>query len=220
MKIGLLGGSFNPVHVGHLRLALEVGELLGLDRVDLMPARVSPHKTEEGMLPFDFRARLLDLAASESHLLAVNRCERDLPEPSFTANTLEHLNETGETDNYFFIMGAESFLIFSSWHRWRDIARMSNLVVADRGGYDLDRAVKCGRKLFPGQEVAMVNGTWIDSLGGRKNFFPSGPKAGDFLHQDQGKMDCGPGSFCWLMPDSVLAELDRRCEEVLRVWDK
>lgn len=217
MKTGLLGGTFNPVHIGHLRLALEVGETLGLDRVELIPAKVPPHKSDEAILPFELRADLLDLAVEQSPLLRVNRVEKELPVPSYTYDTLVHLNKTRPEDEFYFITGVEGFMEFPTWHRWEEIPLVANLVVADRGGYDLDRAVDTGKVFFLGEKVSCKTWPTIKIRGGKRIIFLPVPKLEISSTEIREKWLAGR-DLSWLVPETVLAGLAAGEKDVHKVW--
>lgn len=132
MKIGLLGGSFNPVHTGHVRMAIEVRERLGLDRVELIPAKQPPHKSEEGILPFETRLALVDAAIEGVAGLGSNPIEGERPGPSFTCDTLNCYRVEQPEMELYFIMGAATFLELGSWRRGMEIPDMANLAVVTR----------------------------------------------------------------------------------------
>lgn len=132
--VGILGGCFNPVHNGHLRLAIEVREQLGLARVELMPAHVPPHKPGEGMLPFVLRAALAEAAVTGVPGLMVSRLEAARPGPSYTVDTLTALRAAWPGVPLWFILGAGDLAGLPGWHRGLEIPALCNLAVAGRGG--------------------------------------------------------------------------------------
>lgn len=103
--MGLLGGTFNPVHAGHIRHALEVGEALNLERVLLTPAAVPPHKAAAGLLPFALRVELARAAARGASRLGVNTLEGELDGPSYTFVSLRAWRERHPGVTPFFLMG-------------------------------------------------------------------------------------------------------------------
>jgi nicotinate-nucleotide adenylyltransferase len=131
-RLGILGGTFNPVHVGHIRLALEMAEALKLDRVELIPAARPPHKADVGMLPFDLRARLLTLAVAGTPGLSVNLMEADRPGPSYTWDTLSEMAARAPEADIHFILGACDLLNLHLWRRGPELCRFANLAVASR----------------------------------------------------------------------------------------
>lgn len=150
-RIGILGGSFNPVHTGHIRMAIEVQERLELERVELVPAARPPHKSSEGMLPFELRCRLAELAVRDIDGLGVNELEGERSGPSFTCDTLECYRTETEPRQLFLIMGAGTFLELPNWQNWKELPRMANLVAVSRGGR-LDAVAGFVEEAFPDAE--------------------------------------------------------------------
>ncbi len=135
---GILGGTFNPVHNGHLRMALEAREALGLSRVDLMPARVPPHKGAAGLLDFATRLALLREAVEGVDGLGVSDLEGDMPAPSYSHVTLSHLQEMSPGENRVFVLGSTDLLTLPEWHRGLELPLLTDMAVVDRLGLGLD----------------------------------------------------------------------------------
>jgi nicotinate-nucleotide adenylyltransferase len=137
--IGILGGTFDPVHIGHLRTAVELKEHLGLSTVRLMPCGNPPHR-DTPMTPAEQRLAMVRLAiAGEPGLEADDREVRHR-ELSYTLNTLMALRgEVGENTPLCFCVGMDSLVQLASWHRWREITDYCHLVVAARPGWELPR---------------------------------------------------------------------------------
>ena len=131
-RIGILGGSFNPVHTGHIRMAIEVRERFRLDRVEIVPASVPPHKSGAGMLSFDERVRLLQLAFEGVEGVTINTLESDRPGPSYTIETLQEYAEKYEGDELFFILGTDNLVQLSTWKDGLEIMNHTNLIVVRR----------------------------------------------------------------------------------------
>lgn len=132
--IGLLGGTFNPVHWGHVRLAQHVRETFGLERVELIPCAVPPHKPSLGLLPFDVRVALLKSAVSKAdapHILDVNTLEARLPGPSYTWN-LVHAWRAERGAVPLFILGDEDFAGLDLWHRGLELPGCTDLLIIGR----------------------------------------------------------------------------------------
>jgi nicotinate-nucleotide adenylyltransferase len=132
MRLGILGGTFNPVHVAHVRLALEMAEALNLDRVELIPAARPPHKSGEGMLPFELRAELLSLAVDGLDRLSVSLMEAERPGPSYTWDTLSELAVRNPEADIHFIMGASDLLNLHQWRHGAKLGSLAHLAVATR----------------------------------------------------------------------------------------
>jgi len=132
-KIGILGGSFNPVHNAHLRLAVEAREQAGLDRLDLVPAARPPHKEGSHLWPFSERCRHLELVLQGRPGFAVNPLEGQRDGPSYTVDTLKEYHASEPEAAIFFVLGGDELLYLPKWHRWERIPEMANLLAASRG---------------------------------------------------------------------------------------
>ncbi|MDH3715629.1 MAG: nicotinate-nucleotide adenylyltransferase [Gammaproteobacteria bacterium] len=135
-SIGLLGGTFDPVHFGHLRPALEIKECLDLSELRLLPCHVSPHREQPLATPQQ-RLQMLTLATSGSAALTVDARELNRPPPSYTVDTLEALKAEYPAACLVFVMGHDAFAGFKSWHRWERILELAHLAVTSRPGYRL-----------------------------------------------------------------------------------
>jgi nicotinate-nucleotide adenylyltransferase len=151
-KIGILGGSFNPIHAGHMRMAVEVRETVGLERVLLMPAGEPPHKPSEGMLPFAHRLRLVELAVRGVPGLSASGLEGTRSGHSYTVDTLTALREKMPGDELHFILGSESFLALPQWNRGLEIPHLCSLAVVLRPGADGARVAAFAEATWPGME--------------------------------------------------------------------
>lgn len=137
MKIGLMGGSFDPVHAGHLRAAEEISEKLGLDEVVFIPALVSPHKNSETMIDSSHRLNMLNLSIKANPNFKISDMELRRESPSYTIDTLRLLNESNPEDRRYFIMGSELFAEIDAWKDFAELFNYSSFVVLRRPGYDV-----------------------------------------------------------------------------------
>ncbi|MGH7681067.1 MAG: nicotinate-nucleotide adenylyltransferase [Candidatus Eiseniibacteriota bacterium] len=135
LRTGVLGGTFDPVHVGHLILAEEAASRLKLDRVLFLPAAQPPHKRARGVASAEHRLAMLRLAIRGNPHFEVSRLEIDRGGVSFTAETLEALARRGGGELYF-IMGQDSLEEFPSWRNPEQITRLARLAVFPRGDRD------------------------------------------------------------------------------------
>ncbi len=133
-KIGILGGTFNPVHFGHLRLGIESLEQCGLDRIEFVPTSIPPHKQGADLFPFPFRCRLLQEALSGSRGLAVNPLEGERSGPSYTVDTLKEYHKRQPGAQFFFVMGSEDFLQLEQWERWEELPLLTSFILVGRNG--------------------------------------------------------------------------------------
>ena len=131
----LFGGSFNPPHVGHLRLAIEMAETLRplADSVELMPCATPPHKVVSGLLPFDLRAAMVEACLDGLPGLSCNRMEAERPGLSYTWDTLQACREETPERPLFFILGNPDYALLPHWHRGLELPELCQLVVVPRG---------------------------------------------------------------------------------------
>lgn len=140
MRLGLLGGTFNPIHFGHLRSAEEIYENLKLDRIIFIPSAAPPHKDITKITPFFHRFKMTSLATKGCPHFSVSDIEERLPGKSYSIETLKYLHKTyGEKVTFYFILGLDEFLNIVSWKDYRDLSTLSNFVVIDRPGYPRSR---------------------------------------------------------------------------------
>ena len=164
-RTAVFGGSFNPIHYGHLLLADEVLERLGLDRVLFVPAGVPPHKPATTLAPAADRYAMVQLATADHPGFQVSDVELRRAGPSYTVDTLEALAPAG--DELFLLVGSETFLDLLSWRAPRRIAELARLVVAPRVGSVFDPesapAQKVLRALGAVRLALVEGGTMPDS---------------------------------------------------------
>jgi nicotinate-nucleotide adenylyltransferase len=137
-SLGLLGGTFDPIHHGHLAIAEEAREALGLERVLLVPAATPPHKPGRPVTPAEDRLAMLELAIAGNPAFAVSRVELDRGGRSYTADTLEALRAqrgTGAAEPWF-ILSAEALAEFPTWRRPDRILELCRLAVVPRAGHE------------------------------------------------------------------------------------
>lgn len=133
--VGVFGGSFNPIHFGHLLLADEICEALRLDRVLFVPAAVPPHKPAAELASAEHRYRMTALAVREHPRFAVSDIELRREGPSYTVDTLAALRDEGALR---LLIGSDTFLDLLSWREPREIARLAQLIVVPRTGGEFD----------------------------------------------------------------------------------
>ena len=107
-RVGLFGGTFDPIHLGHLILAELAHDALGLDRVEFLVSNDPPHKPDGSVTPAPVRVAMVTLAIRDVPYFALNTVELDRAGPSFTVDTLEHLSETRAGDEFTFVIGGDS----------------------------------------------------------------------------------------------------------------
>ncbi len=138
--IGVFGGTFDPVHYGHLRPLLELQEQLGLAEVRLIPCHIPPHRGIPGATAAE-RLAMLQLALQEAPGLVIDERELQRDGPSYTVDTLRSLRqELGERQPLVLMMGMDAFLGLPSWYDWQALSALAHIAVAHRPGYRLDEA--------------------------------------------------------------------------------
>lgn len=149
MKIGLFGGTFDPIHWGHLRSAEEVSEVFGLERVDFIPASIPPHKRGRTTTPPEDRLQMVRLAVARNPRFSVSKIELERPGPSYTIDTIrEYHDRLEDGDELFFIIGLDAFREIGTWHSFRELFTMCNFIVTSRPGTP-------DRHLFKGAAIAV-----------------------------------------------------------------
>jgi len=133
-SIGLFGGSFDPIHHGHLIVARVAAESLGLDEVRFMPAREQPFKRGRHAAPAADRAVMLELAIAGSPGFAVERAELERPGPSYTVDTLESLRAREPRAAFTLLLGADAAAELGAWHRAGELPSLARIVVLARPG--------------------------------------------------------------------------------------
>lgn len=138
-RIAIYGGTFDPVHNGHVAVADGLSKLFALDEMLFVPAYVAPHKRESRVTPALQRYAMLALATQNEPRLRVSTVELDAPERPYTFETLTRVSEElGPETTLFFIMGADSWEEITTWREWERVLAASNHIVVTRPGYDLN----------------------------------------------------------------------------------
>lgn len=133
MRVGLLGGSFNPIHFGHLRAAEEVRETLGLDLVYFVPAALPPHKSAEGLAPPEHRLAMVRLATKGNRYFMVSDTEIRRAGRSYTIDTVRHfLGTLRAPSTLFLMMGSDAFADLDTWKDCDELVRLGSVVVHTR----------------------------------------------------------------------------------------
>lgn len=137
--LGFYGGTFDPIHQGHLQLALYVAAHCQLSFLQLLPCHLPPHRAHPGVSSAH-RAAMVELAIAPYPQLQLNTLELSKNSPSYTVETLEQLRAQYPTDTLLFVIGMDSLNQFQHWHRYQDILQLCHLVVLQRPGYSATEA--------------------------------------------------------------------------------
>ena len=137
--VGILGGTFDPIHDGHLRLAEELGETLRLEQILIVPSGTPPHRGTPAVAA-EHRLAMVRLAAAGNPRLKVDDRELRRAGPAYTFDTLAELRaENGAARPLVLLIGADAFLEFATWHRWHEIFGLAHVAVAHRPGSPVER---------------------------------------------------------------------------------
>lgn len=140
-RLGIFGGTFDPIHLGHLVIAEEARASLDLDGVLFIPARVSPFKLGQATACAEDRMRMVELAIADNPAFQASRLEIEREGPSYTVDTLRQLRALyGPQPELFLLMGTDSLATIASWYQAQELARLTRIVAYARPGVPLDLA--------------------------------------------------------------------------------
>ena len=147
-RVAIYGGTFDPVHNGHVEVARQVLKLFELDEVIFVPACVPPHKRNANITSAFHRFAMLALATEADQRLLVSTLELDAPERPYAIDTAARMKVEGE--RLFFLVGADSWSEITTWYQWQNLLTMCDLIVCTRPGYVIDSQ--------PGIDVVDIRG--------------------------------------------------------------
>jgi len=154
--LGILGGTFDPIHYGHLQPVIESAKWLNLSKVLLLPAHIPPHKNITFASPQQRRA-MVELACKEHALFTLDARELKRNSPSYTVTTLKEIKQQYPNTTLCFFMGMDSLLNFTSWYHWQEILTLCHLVVNARPGYDLSQVNDATKALLAQHQIYNVD---------------------------------------------------------------
>jgi nicotinate-nucleotide adenylyltransferase len=172
MRIGIFGGTFDPVHAGHLIVAAHVHEALGLDRTVFVPAAVAPHKQGQSTAPGEDRFNMLKLAVEGNPAFDVSDIELKRGGVSYTVDTLEQLGREYQGGSLFLLIGSDNFLEFNAWKDPAGILKYCTVAVLVRPGSPVTE--KDVQEKIPGAKIVHVPGIGISSRAIREKIRTSG----------------------------------------------
>lgn len=189
MKIGLFGGSFDPVHKGHLKLAQQALKQIGLAKVYWVVARQSPHKKNKKPTSSQHRIQMLRYAIGKSNRHRIATWELKRSGPSYTVTTLKHYKKAHPRDNIYFIMGSDTFKSFGMWKSPDQILNQATLIVGLRPGAKKRRVPKCVKEKtiflsgrFPDYSSTRVRKS-VGKKGALKNMVPK--KVAGYIYRER-----------------------------------
>ncbi|MCC7327058.1 MAG: nicotinate-nucleotide adenylyltransferase [Burkholderiales bacterium] len=208
--MALLGGTFDPVHYGHLRFADEVRRSLGLSELRLVPARLPPHRAGPAAAAAD-RLAMLHLAVSEFPGLVVDERELRRGGKSYTVTTLEELRGEDALRPLLLLVGADAFRGLPSWHRWQELFALAHLVVVARPGVALDEALPAPlaveRKARLTRDPAILLSTPAGAI--YEQAISPQPISASMIRAQLERRNDGHAAVSALLPPAVLAYIDR-----------
>ena len=159
-RAAIYGGTFDPVHNGHLKVARGVQRLFGLDEVILIPACVPPHKRRAEITSAFHRFAMLALATEHDERIAVSTVELDQPDRPYAVDTVARMQERlGSDCRMFFVMGADSWSEIATWHEWQRLLTMCDHIVVTRPGYELPPDAARGNVVdVRGKDATVIEG--------------------------------------------------------------
>lgn len=136
MKVGLFGSSFNPIHIGHLVIAEQARVRLGLDKVLFIPT-ANPYHKKVDLLDYDIRYKIVEETIKDNKYFEISEVEKNLKKNSYSYDVVKKLKKKNK-DDYYFIMGSDSFQEIESWYEYNKFIDLLDLVVFKRPGYDVE----------------------------------------------------------------------------------
>ncbi|SHH20674.1 nicotinate-nucleotide adenylyltransferase [Thermosyntropha lipolytica DSM 11003] len=133
--LGIMGGTFDPVHIGHLLAAEWVRSEFNMDKVVFIPAASPPHKDEGDMTPIEHRYRMVELAIQDNPYFEISPVEKERKGKSYTVDTIAYFRERYPDKDLYFIMGTDSLLSFPTWKKPELLVTLCSFVVVSRPGY-------------------------------------------------------------------------------------
>lgn len=158
--IGILGGTFDPIHLGHTHSAQSVASELGLEKVLLIPTYISPHKAMVDQIPHATpkqRANMVSLACKQSSIFQCDEREIHRSGHSYTIDTLKELKDENPKRTLYFIIGMDSLMTFTRWHQHQEILRLCHLVVNTRPNYPIEQINDETKQLLACHQTSQVN---------------------------------------------------------------
>ena len=175
-KIGLFGGSFNPPHKGHLHLAEVLHDALNLDEIDLIPARIPPHKSNTEYAPDSDRFAMCQLLAKEKNFLVANDFELTQPNISYSYYTAEHFRKIYPQAEIFLLIGSDMLTSFTKWFQWKELLQLVSLACIAREQNEYQKLLPYAENLHQFGKIFLVNS---------ESFTISSTKIRDMLRKNQ-----------------------------------
>lgn len=162
--IAIYGGTFDPVHIGHLRSAIDVKVLLGVPKLLMVPSNTPPHRGQPSATP-QARLEMLQLAVADLPGIEVDEREVNRSGFSYSIDTLEEISSEWPAAPIYFIVGADAFALLHTWHRWQELTEYAHLVVLERPGATSPQSVDPVLEWLTSREVKAVSEFGLEKHG-------------------------------------------------------
>lgn len=161
-KVGIFGGTFDPVHIGHIKAALEIKRILKLEKILFIPSSIPPHKNPEETTPSEHRLKMLELALEPYPYFEISTYELEKQGTSYTVDTLRHCSSREPGTDFYFIVGSELFESIDTWKNYNDLFKLANFAVIQRPGFyeegspSLPLAIKADFRYYNSQDDVII----------------------------------------------------------------
>ena len=208
--LGVFGGTFDPIHCGHLELARELRETLGLSAVRFIPAGDPPHRAAPAA-PAAHRLAMVDLAVADHPGLESDAREIERKGRSFTVITLEELRDERQGRNLALIVGADAFLGLPTWHRWQEIFDLAHIVVLARPGVAISKSISPELARERSQRSSNDPSVLFTRSAGAivEPRISAHPISASAIRESLARGDAGIDAVRRLLPSAVLAYIER-----------
>ncbi len=216
--LAFLGGSFNPPHIGHFRLALEIVENFAdlLSGVVFLPCSRPPHKAQDTLLPFSYRSRMLESVVSDIPNLTVNSLENERPTLSYTWDSLALLRGEYPGVPLYFVLGADDYATLDTWYRGRELPERASFLVVPRGPSSFEDFRTETRRIWPD---ARIEGDTVFFAGGGTARFHRANVPAVSATDIRARFLAGK-NIRFLVPDAVHSFLFSCADTVSAIWGK
>jgi len=206
--IGVYGGTFDPIHFGHLRPAMEILQAFGLSQIRFIPCGVPPHRDAPHATP-EQRVAMLECAIEGVPEFVCDTREIQRGGPSYMLDTLRSLQATAGDEAYCLILGMDAFAAFHTWHQWRDILGYCNLLVMQRPEFEAEKVITAAQLIELVQQVRVMDVTkFIQEAPGKLIFYPVTQL--DISSSRIRELNAQRRSLRFLMPDRVIALIEEQ----------
>ncbi len=202
MRLGILGGTFDPIHLGHLRTAEEIGQGFNLKKVYLIPSASPPHRTQEPIASFQHRLNMAQMAVGDSRLLEALDVENRRPGLSYSIETLKEFRTVfSPRAELFFILGTDAFFEIKTWKDYRGLFDYAHFVIIQRAGFQPENFGALLQDL--GVDVKKTDRPHVFTVPSGNKIMLMEPTLMDISSTRIRKMDAEGKSIRFLVPESV-----------------